>query len=304
MKIEKIIKDLKIKKNEIPITKFIDNLNAVKVTLIDWPDEERLKKVFVNMSTGSWYPNYFERADKEEVNEEIHDLLSGKMLGQGLEAAQFTFLVEGVSLHGTHAIVRNRIGISYLQQSTAVKDYRHSDVLVPRAFTRHLALLEKYKKWVLDGKKLYAELLDTNDIAITDARMALPKTIPAWIYISCNLMTLLSIYAKRSDTQEEYPELNEMVKQMKILVVDKFPYLSTFFVSNCEKGTCLHCKQGLKANCIFKRDEIHSKFLPKEYNDVFTMHEKTKKELMLDANEYISETYIGDKKYIIKTHGI
>jgi len=281
MDINKIKEDFAIKPTESVKTKFIDNLNAVKVELIDYPDQERIKKVFVNFSTASWYEDYYETASKKDVDAAIKDLLSGNMLAQGLEACRFTFKVSGLSLHGSHALVRNRIGICYMQQSQAVQPYTNSDVLVPRAFTKHYNMLERYKIWVIEGKTLYQDLLDTGDVSILDARMCLPKTIPVWMYVSCNLNTLLQLYSKRSDTQEEHPEMNIMAEQMKDLVVEKFPYMKSYFVSGCDNGRCLHTKPGYKANCIFKRDDKH-----KVKKDNWTLHDKTKKELMLDCEEY------------------
>lgn len=274
-----------------PKTKFKDNLNSVKVVLLDYPDAERLKKVFVNFSEGSWFENFYEQSTEEEKESAIHDLLSGNILGQGLEAAQFTFLVSGVDLNSSHAIVRTRIGICYLQQSGAIRDMRHDDILVPRAFTKYPKLLERYKQWCLEGKHIYSDLLETNNISITDARVALPRTIPVWINISCNLATLLQLYSKRSDTQEEYPNLNIMVEKMKELVLEKFPYMKDYFVSSCDKKTCLHTKSGYKCNCVFKRDYKHKTLV-----DNWTLHNKTKKELMLDAEEYQEEHYIGYDK--------
>src|SRR3990167_10340449 len=238
-------------------TKFIDNINAVKVTLLDWPDQERAKRVLVNFSEGSWFEDFYSQASEKDKLLAIHDLLSGSMLGQGLEALQFTFLVSRISLHESHALVRNRIGVCYLQQSQAVKPFTNFDVLVPRAFTKYPDKLLQYKLWIFRGKRLYQDLLETGDISITDARMCLAKTIPVWINISCNLATLLNIYQKRSDSQEEHPALNEMVKQMKILVCEKFPYMENYFKSGCETKKCLHCLPGYKCNCIFKRDEKH-----------------------------------------------
>jgi len=286
-------KHFAIKKGEEPKSKYIDNLNAVKVKLIDFPDYERLKKVFVNMSEASWHEDYYEQATEEDKNRVIDELLNGRILGQALEAVQFTFLVSGVDLNSSHAIVRNRIGISYIQQSGATHDMRHYDVLLPRAFTKHKNLLDRYKRWCYLGKQLYGDMLDTGDISITDARMSLPRTIPVWLYVSCNLMTLLAIYRKRSDQQEEYPNLNEMVKQMRDLVVEKFPYMKDYFVSACDLKTCLHCKKGYSANCVFKRDEKHQSPDGKEN---WTLHDKTKKELMLDCELYETEYYIGPVK--------
>jgi len=283
---------MKLKTGEVPKTKFISYPESVKVKMIDYPDEKRIKKVFANFATGSWYPNYVENLSEEDVDKEIEQLLSGNTLGQGIETAQFTFLVEGLTLHDSHAIVRNRVGISYMQQSLAVRDLRHDDILVPHSYTKYPELLENYKKWCIVGKTLYSNLLDTNNISVNDSRLSLSKTIPVWIYFSCNLMTLISLMKKRQDTQEESIGLNEMCKQIKKLVVEKFPYLETFLKSACELGQCFHQKKGFKANCIYKRDKHHE---IEGYEDEFTLHDKTKEELS-SGEEYKSETYEGYTK--------
>jgi len=294
MKIENIKKLFEIKEGETPSTKFVDNISAVKVELIDWPDEERLKRVFVNMSQASWFEDFYSTASKEDREEVVSDLFKGKILGQGMEHPQFAFKISGLSLHGTHALVRNRIGIAYLQQSQAVKDFRHSDVLVPRAFTKHPDLLERYEEWVQIGKQIYADMLDTGDIANTDARFCLPKTIPSWIYLTASLPTILSIYGKRIDSQEEHPEMNSLAYQMRDLIVEKFPYMKSYFVSFDDNGRCLHLKKGYAANCIFKRDEKHA---IEGYSDEWTLHDKTKQELMLNCDIYEESLYIGKNKF-------
>jgi len=283
-----------------PETKFIDNMNAVKVRLIDWPDPDRLITVLVNMAKASWYEDFSVDADKGDIEKTVEKLLSGEVLAQGLEHATFCFLVSGLSLHGTHMLVRNRVGIRYMQRSTAVCDFRDEPVLVPRAFTRHPSMLERYKEWARQGKQLYADLLDTGDIAASDARMCLPKSMPQWCYVSCCLTTLLSIYGKRSDTQEEPPEMNIMVEQMKDLVVEKFPYMRKYFVRFCDVGKCLHNRPGYEANSVFARDDRHKVNRIRKvtivgdgdanelefYKDNWTLHNKTKQEMMLDADPY------------------
>jgi hypothetical protein len=136
-------------------------------------------------------------------------------------------------------------------------------------------------------------MLDTEDIANTDARFCLPKTIPSWIYITVSLPTLLAIYGKRTDSQEEHPEMNAMAEQMRVLVVEKFQYMSGYFVSHDDNGRCLHLKRGYAANCIFKRDEKHKIV---NYIDEWTLHDKTKQELMLDCEEYKETFYVGLNK--------
>lgn len=288
-----LFESMKIKKGEVPKTKFISYPQSVKVDMIDYPDKERIKKVFVNFATGSWSPNYAENLSDKEVDNEVQQLLSGNTLGQGIETAQFTFLVNGITLHDSHAIVRNRIGISYLQQSLAVRDLRHDDILVPESYTKYPELLEEYKHTAIAGKFLYSKLLDTENISINDARLSLFKTIPVWIYFSCNLMTLIALMRKRQDTQEESIGLNEMCKQIKSHVTNRFPYLEDFLKSSCELKTCFHQKKGYQANCIYKRDKLHE---IEGYIDEFTLHDKTKEELSKPAYKYEPEYYEGYKK--------
>ena len=108
--------------------------------------------------------------------------------------------------------------------------------------------MRRVRRW---GKSIYSSLLDTGDISITDARFALPKTIPVWIYASFSLASLLGIYSKRTDTQEEHPEMNSFAEQMRSLIVEKFPYMDGYFKRD---DKCIHKYEGYRSNCVFKRD--------------------------------------------------
>jgi len=276
MDYKKIYEHCKIKKGEEPKTNFINSHEAVKVKLIDGPSIDNLKKLVVNVAGASWFANYAEQ-EGVDVDKEFADVMDGKTLSQAIEGMQFTFLVEGLHLHSTHALVRNRIGIAYMQQSHAVSDLRHEDVLIPPKFDKSNLGLE-YREWVKRGKELYAMALDSGEIAIEDARMFLPKTVPSHIYFSCNFMTLMSIVSKRLDTQEESVQLNIMCEKIQDIFEEKYPMLSPYLKSACEQGRCFHQKTGYKANCIYARDELHK---IEGYEDEFTLHDKTKEELTL-----------------------
>lgn len=283
-----------IEKNKIVKTRFVSTPESVKVQLLDYPDPERLKKVFVNFSEGSWFENFYEQADKSELDKPINDLFEGKMLGQALEHPNFYFLVSGLTLNDSHALVRSRIGICFIQQSGAVRPQSGDDILVPKAFAKHPELLQQYKIWAYKGKQLYQDMLETGDIAITDARMALPRSIPVWVHVSVNLLALMGLVKKRQDSQEEYPALNSMSTQMIDLVVEKFPYMKGYFKSGCDDKTCMHCKAGYKSNCIFKRDSKHQ--LLAGVSDNWTLHDKTKFEMMLDCKPFETEYYVGTER--------
>lgn len=290
MDIEKIKQKNGIKTGQKPLTKFVDNFNNVSVELMDWPDPERLKRIFANMTQASWYEDFMRDADHDDVAEVIEDMLQGKALAQASEHPQFAFRVSGVDLHITHALVRNRIGIAYLQRSLAVSDLRHEDVVIPRAYSKTPEMMQQYINWSIHGKMTYIDLIETGNISNTDARMCMPKGIPSWIYVTCSLPTLLAIYAKRTDTQEEHPVLNLMCAQLKDQIVKIFPFMESYFKCSCDTGSCLHKRKGYAANCIFKRDEKHQ---IDGYEDKWTLHDKTKHELMINAQPVRTRYYYG-----------
>lgn len=281
-----------IKKNQLPCTKFIDNIRAVDVKLINWPDEQRTMDHLLQFATGSWFKEFSKFADEEDYFAALEELRMGKILAQGLEGVSFSFLVSGLSLHGSHAIVRTRIGAAYLQQSQAVQDFRHCDILVPRAFQKDRRELSNYQNWCISGKEMYCNYLDSGDIAITDARFCLPKTIPVWINISMSLPTILSVYSKRTDVTEEHPEMNMFAELLRTRIVEKFPWMDTYFKRD---ANCIHRFEGYRSNCVFLRDG--NDVLPPGSKENWTLHDKTKYDLMVkDLPVYEPEYFISYTK--------
>lgn len=283
---EKLKVTFGLKRGQLPKTRFIDNINAVKVKLLNWPDENRIKRHLIQFATGSWFEDFSTIATEKDYQSALKELSEGKILAQGLEGVQFSFLVSGLSLHGSHAIVRTRIGAAYLQQSQAVRDLRHEDILVPRAYQRYPHLLKQYQNLAISGKHLYAELLETDDIAITDARFSLLKTIPVWVNISMSLPTILSVYSKRTDVTEEHPEMNRFAEQLRFQIEQIFPWMHTYFRRD---QNCIHRFEGYRSNCVFERDGTD--ILPPGSKTNWQFHDKTKNELMLKYLEPIKTEY-------------
>jgi thymidylate synthase ThyX len=295
---QKLEKTFGIKRGQLPKTRFIDNLSAVQVRLINWPDEKRTQEHLIQFATGSWFEDFSKIADFEDYNAAIEELRMGKILAQGLEGITFSFLVSGLSLHGSHAIVRTRIGAAYLQQSQAVQDLRHADILVPRAFQKEPHLLTSYQNIAIAGKHLYSDMLETDNIAITDARFSLLKTIPVWVNITMSLPTILNVYSKRTDVTEEHPEMNIFAELLRQRIEEKFPWMSTYFRRD---ANCIHRFEGYRSNCVFKRDG--NDVLPEGSKENWHFHSKTKAELMtnnlkpFETQYFISYNQVTKEEY-------
>lgn len=239
-----------LKSGEQPQTKFVDNLDAIRVELISWPQEHVLTAMARFLCL-----NFSPDPTPEQVWQHEQAILAGNCLGLAAEHPNFMFIVRGMSLNCCLQLVRQRIGITFSGQSSYNRDARHDDALVPRAFQRREDLLERYMNWVRMGKKLYADMMDSGELGSIDARMCLPRSLPNAYGMSVCLSTLALMYSKRSCTQCEALDMNEIFRQCKELVVAKFPWAEKMFVRSCDAGRCANQRPDMPV--VFKRDARH-----------------------------------------------
>jgi hypothetical protein len=251
------------------------------------------KKVIINVCYGYDKPNIYDSLTESERDKAIQDVVNEGTLPKALEMiGKFVFLVENISLTVTHCLVRHRF-FTILQSSTGVSDLRNEKFVMPRSFNKNKYFYSKVKKWYLEGKELFVEGIDNQGLSVQNARLLLPKNNCNHMFIGFDLKSFKDAYAQRVDTQEEIIQNNVIFLKMKDLIVEKFSYLKGMFKSACETGQCLHSKQGKHANVVFKRDELHKKFLPKDYKlEDETLHNLTRDE-MNKGNKIITEKYIG-----------
>jgi len=272
-------------------TRFLDEINSIKVELIDWPDKKRIEKVLVDIIYANEEVEVYKKLTKEQKKNAINLLLKEGVLPKGIEMINFTFLVKNISLLITHCWVRHKF-FSIMQRSTQVSDLRNENILVPRSFARNKFFYDRYKEWVLQGKELFCEAIDELNISVQNARVLIPKNNCNWMYMHMNLLALKDAIGKRLDDQEEHIQNNIICEKMIKLVIKKFPYLEDFFKKDCETGKCLHSKPGEFSNIVFKRNELHKKFLPRDCNidNERTLHNFTRDE-MNNGPEIKTEKY-------------
>lgn len=268
----------RIKVGQKPKTKFIDEENSIIVKLIQWPDKKQSEKMLVNFAYGYKYADAYSKLSAKERKQAIKNLITEGTLPKGLEAlGNFVFSIENISLTVSHCVVRHRF-FTIIQSSTAVEDLRDETFLMPRSFARDELFYEKIKNWYLEGKSLYCEAVDSKGLSVQNARLLIPKNNCNHMLVAANLMAIKNAYAQRVCTCEEPIQNNIIFNKMRELIIDKFPYLDSYFKSGCETGQCLHTKTGKAANIVFKRDKLHTKFIKGKYSDN-TLHDQTRDEM-------------------------
>jgi len=283
-----------VMKGEIPRTTFVDNLDAVKVTLISWPDS-KIDLVGHAFQTATWnddpyLPGKDDNQDKD-INNKLRVLaFEGKGLPLSLELYDFIFCVSGISRIVTHQIVRNRIGATYSQQCSGDKDWRHHNALVPRSIYHNKKIWTKFREQVLSSKLVYSEMLDTLDIPILDARRVLPHCLETFIYVKFNLVTLISFIRKRDCVQTQEPEMVMVARRMREAVLIKFPRLGELLKNQCTSGICFYSTSDrMVGTSMFLPDKDHDFF----YNKQNFIYQKTVHEMVYDMPIVDTEKYVG-----------
>lgn len=296
-KVAKREKPASVLQNEKPKTTFKDALDAVTVDLLSRPDQ-RLDLAAYALQKATWADKPYVPGKDEAVDAELLrtleiEAIKGNGLPLSLELYDFVFAVSGISRIITHQIVRTRIGATYSQQCSGDKDWRHHDALVPRSIYANKTMYEAFKQNVIASKQLYADMLDSMQIPILDARKILPHCLQTFIYVKFNLTTLVTFIKKRDCVQTQEPEMVIVARRMREAVLSKYPQFEKLLQNECQHGTCFYTKSDrLVGTSMFLPDKDHDF----DYNKANFIYDKTVREMVYDLPSVPEEHYIGSRK--------
>ena len=175
--------DLKFGKD--PVTNFQNNLDALKVELVDAPSSEQARNVAWHYVKATWADTPGEinpnEASEALKSKNLLDVLQFRALPTPMECLGFTFRLSGLSFQEVTHIIRHRAG-SFAAQCTGDRDLRDDDAVIPESVENSPEFLARYKKLVLESKQLYADMTDSKVVSMMDARMILPKAMSKIVY--------------------------------------------------------------------------------------------------------------------------
>jgi thymidylate synthase (FAD) len=217
-----------------PLTCFKDYRNSIKVDLIKYDNRDTMLQGTYDFVKATWSEDgrESERATKEEMDEALSAMLSGKALGLGLETVSFIFRISGITRLDTHQIVRQRIGVTFSQQCTGDRMLHHNDVLVEESIANQPVHLKNFVDATLQTKNTYAGMIDSQAISIQAARSLLPHNLETFIFMKIDLSTLLFFHSKRIDDGSQTWQMNVISQQMADAVCEVYPELKDVFERN------------------------------------------------------------------------
>lgn len=223
-----------LKFNQSQKTEFVNNLNSIKVELVDSPTREQAMKIAWNMTKATWADSPDEidsdSATEKELSQNLQDVLNFRALPTPMECLGFTFRICGIDTQTVTHLIRHRAG-SFAAQCTGDRDLRNDRALVPESIQNceenSSDFLARYMEIVTLSKNLYANMVDSKKVSMMDARVILPKCLETFYIARFNLKDLIGFIKQRQDVQIQPEVDNILATKIARLIVEKIPEVAT-----------------------------------------------------------------------------
>lgn len=224
--LEKIELPMVLKFGQKPTTNFHNNLDALKIELVDHPARQQAWNVAWHYVKATWA----DRPDidptvgvsERELSKNLEDVFGGRTLPAPMECLGFTFRLSGLSFQEVTHIIRHRAG-TFAAQCTGDRDLRNDDAVIPEPVQNSPDFLRRWTKIVEESKELYAEMTDSKVVSMMDARMILPKCMTSFYYMRLSLKDLIGFIYQRMDTQIQPAADNLLASKMAVEVAKVIP---------------------------------------------------------------------------------
>jgi thymidylate synthase ThyX len=215
-------------------TEFINNLESLKIELIDGPTREQAQKIAWHMTKATWADSPdtdpFETASELDRSQNLQDVLNFRALPTPMECLGFTFKISGIDTQTVTHLIRHRAG-SFAAQCTGDRDLRFDNILVPESIQNcdedENDFYQRFKDITQQAKQLYADMVDSKIVSMMDARVVLPKCMETFYVARFNLKDLIGFIKQRQDVQIQPEVDNIMATKIARIVVDQIPEVAT-----------------------------------------------------------------------------
>jgi len=214
----------KIKTNEYPLTAYINQLTNIKVELLQSPSLEELYRYIPQWVTATWSDKPTNLFSTEARHKALEDLFSGKVLPSALETIGLVFLVSNIDLIDVTHLLRHR-SMSFSAICSADRDLRHDSCLIKPSIGNHKEFVHRFIGIVEKAKALYADMVDSDEISLLDARTILPRCLEHHYYLRVNLKDAMDFIRQRIDRQIQPESDNIVALKMWIEIVKRYPLL-------------------------------------------------------------------------------
>ncbi len=236
--------------DEEPTTEFLNDLDALKIELVDHPTAQQMREVAWRYVKATWAdtPEHTDPTGvlQSDLSENLEDVLCFRALPTPMEIFSFTFKFAGIDLQTVTHLIRHRAG-SFAAQCTGDRFLHHEPCLVPSSVENSPELYRRWQRHVEDAKKLYADMVDTRQISMMDARTVLPKCLSTFYFGRFNLKDIIGFIKQRSDKQIQPSIDNLIAAKMALEIIKVLPEATAVIGSKTLASPAWHFIKNVRA---------------------------------------------------------
>jgi len=212
------------RRGETPNTEFWQHLAAIEVELLHATPMTDLFEYIPMWGTATWTDrphNEFNFDDRWDI---VNDAFFGKILPTSLETINLVFLFRNMDLVDVTHLLRHR-AFSFSAVCTADRDMRHDTFLLKPSILEHEEFCKRAEQLCIDAAKLYADMVDSNEISLLDARTILPRNSESHYFVRGNLKDVMGYIRQRIDRQIQPESDNIFALKLWIEVCKEYPMI-------------------------------------------------------------------------------
>ena len=308
---------MKVRFGEKPTTQFKNNLDAIKVTLMQAPSMDDLRKYLPGFANATWsdLPDDYDQLLDDEKDKLIREVFLGRTLPTALETINLNFRIEGISLQEVTHIIRYRRA-SFSADCSGDKWWTHKAALVPNSIENSNGFMkdilcesseeetspddfyQRYKDIVLAAKSLYCDMIDSKKISIMDARYILPRCLETYYYMRISLGDALHFIKQRIDKQIQPETDNVIAYQMYLEILRQFPVAKGIINIHAPSHFYINTARTGKATNLYFPDADSDKFEWNEKDFIYQCYRNEMNGTDINAKNYFDEVLENVEKQI------
>lgn len=247
-------------------TEFVNNLDAIKVELVSSPTMNELCNYLPGFAEATWNPDVTssDNLSREQRIRIVRNVFKGKTLPTALETINLVFRVSGISLQEVTHLIRYR-NASFSADCSGDKWWNDKDALVPNSIQNSNGeggddFYSRYTDIVIKAKQLYADMIDSRQISIMDARYILPRCLSTFYYYRMSLKDALHFIKQRIDKQIQPETDNVIAYQMYLEILKRYPVANGLVNIHAPSGFYINMARTGKATNLYFPDADSDKF--------------------------------------------
>jgi len=242
-------------------TKFLTENEAIKVKMINHPPKN-YKEICYKMIMSTWAdePIDIKTVSQEDIDKTFQELITFKTLPNSMEMLDFTFLIEGLTHIEISHMLRHRTFSAVHALCSGDRDLRKDNVVIPESI-KNSEFKDRYEQLSEDCKQLYADMVDSQDVSLMDARYILNRNQPYYYYFTMNLKDAMNFINQRKCTQIQPYTDNLIAKGIYDNIISIIPEVAEVISMNCD-SRCHYVRTANtgKATNLYLPDKAHDIF--------------------------------------------